>query len=49
MSLPDPDSIQGTAYLVVGYTPGEDNRFTGDEKEFYFLSIEESSHPHFLK
>lgn len=48
MSLPDPATIPETAYLIVGYTPGEDNRFTGDENEFYFLSIETSSHPRFL-
>ena len=49
MSLPDPATIPETAYLVIGYRPGEDDRFIGDEDEFYFLSNEESTHPHFFK
>ncbi len=54
MSLPDPAKIPATAYLLVGYTPGEEKaggRFTGDEADFYFLSDENISKPndHFFK
>lgn len=45
MSLPDPSTIPENSYLVVGYTPGEDYRFTGNKENYYFLSIEDPTVP----